>query len=598
MRVRYQWPRSSTMILTIRPLLAILLVLAVARAAQAGVATDELCLNLHGNQQAITSTAGQSRSLNRENDCEPIARDHSDLDPLEDMRKALEVMQSTWFELWVGAWPTSIDWTGAVLNTHVVATLSSLSKALDVTKRSHNQDDLGMNAVSTVENELNLFFAQTTAYYFGENAFALRNEAFDDMLWVFLGWLESVKFINTHSRLHYRPVMEQSKPWHGSQYIDAFAHRARVFYDLASHGWDTKLCGGGMVWNPYKLPYKNAITNQLFITASVSMYLYSPGDKNTSPFMSEDKDEAYAHDPKYLEAAIAGYEWLANSNMTNAQGLYVDGFHIKDWGKNHSIGTGQCDERNEMVFTYNQGVVLSGLRGLWEATGNSTYLGDGHSMVRNTIAATGWLLDRAAAVSHEEWQGLGRAGIIEDICDSNANCDQDAHTFKGIYFHHLTLFCEPLPAEPLVPGKTHVAGKALAMLHRQSCKDYAIWVAHNARAAVSTRDDRGRFGSCWGAGNGYVDRAPMPEGAVDYRNNASELLRPSQLYDNHRESLTDLQLRGASLPVRPIDVPQSHKPNGRPSKQDANDRGRGRTVEAHSGGVAVLHALWELLEQT
>ena len=37
------------------------------------------------------------------------------------------------------------------------------------------------------------------------------------------------------------------------------------------------------MWNPSLGPYKNAVTNELFITASVSMYLYFSGDNDASP---------------------------------------------------------------------------------------------------------------------------------------------------------------------------------------------------------------------------------------------------------------------------------------------------------------------------
>ena len=33
-----------------------------------------------------------------------------------------------------------------------------------------------------------------------------------------------------------------------------------------------------------------------------------------------------------------------------------------------------------------------------------------------------------------------------------------------------------------------------------------------------------------------------------------------------------------------------------PRQQDLNDRGRGRTVETQSGGIAVLRAIWKLVE--
>ena len=84
-----------------------------------------------------------------------------------------------------------------------------------------------------------------------------------------------------------------------------------------------------MLWSPYLEPYKNAITNELFISASISMYLYFPGDDNTSPFSLPNAhataDIPGRHkDPKYLAAAIEGYKWLKSSNMTDCLGLYGD----------------------------------------------------------------------------------------------------------------------------------------------------------------------------------------------------------------------------------------------------------------------------------
>jgi hypothetical protein len=186
------------------------------------------------------------------------------VDPWQDLRQALDVMQTSYFALWRGAWPTAIDWTAAVMNTHIAASLAALSKALDAGTGA-------ADARHHVENELNRYFAQAAAYYFGEDTFAIRNEAFDDMLWVVLAWLEHLRFLRLHSRLH------GHEPWHGVQYIPAFAHRAHVFYDLASRGWDETLCGGGMLWNPALEPYKNSVTNQLWISASVGMFLHFPG---------------------------------------------------------------------------------------------------------------------------------------------------------------------------------------------------------------------------------------------------------------------------------------------------------------------------------
>lgn len=520
--------------------------------------------------------------LAQESENEPrnaSTRTGMELDSLRELRDAMDVMQSTWFELWVGAWPTSIDWTGAVINTHLVASLKTLSDALD------SPAEVQLQTFVDIENELNLYFGQSIAYYFGENTFAIRNEAYDDMLWVVLGWLEAVKFIKSHSRLHSKL---DGRPWHGSQFVDAFAHRSRVFYDISSKGWDTKLCGGGMVWNPSLSPYKNAITNQLYISAAAGMYLYFPGDCNDSPFASGNScggsDPAVAHDPKYLRAAIDGYDWLKNSGMINDQGLYTDGFHIRGWGRNGGIGTGKCDERNEAVYTYNQGVLLSGLRTLWESTGNQTYLEDGHELIRNTIKATGWVLEKDAPPTSESWSGLGRGGIIEDFCDSSQRCNQDGQTFKGIYFHHLSLFCEALPSKPLVPGKSYTAGKDLSALHYNSCQKYSRWVEHNAKAAIENRDTYGIFSGWWAAHLQSTEAVSMPEGAVDYRNNATELETPGWKLPESLGEQTTMDLHNA----------QGSRSGMRQTTETERSQWVQRTIETHSGGVAVLRALWEL----
>ncbi|MCJ1464097.1 hypothetical protein MMC07_002710 [Pseudocyphellaria aurata] len=519
---------------------------------------------------------------------------------------AIEVMQEYYFKVWAGTWPRAIDWTAAVMGTHISATLSSLSEFKGDHSKSKGRHDESRRSLARQnhENLINQYFTQITSFYFGQNAFSLRTQAFDDMLWVVLGWLETVKFINLHSQTGSMTTQDVSDlkghpktaAWYGRQFIPQFAHRARLFYDLAFEGWDTTLCNGGMIWNPYLTPYKNAITNQLFIAASIGMYFDFPGDDNSSPFTTERSTEevhamppAKAHDQKYLDAAIEGYRWLSTSNMTNEQGLYVDGFHIQGWsgGKNGSQGSGKCDVRDEMVYTYNQGVVLSGLRGLWRATGSISYLEDGHELIENVISATGW--QQRHNKDGWNWAGLGRNGVLEEACDSSGTCSQDGHTFKGIFFHHLTIFCAPLPKKRFDRnGQTVPVDDDVARLHRNSCDGYGIWIRHNARAAYLTRDSQGKFGTWWGRPFQQIVRGPeehytsTTEG-TDYRNKGVPM-------DELWRLPIDLALQDEEEHMREADMnmpePVQHW------RSDPNDRGRGRTVETQSGGLAVLRALW------
>ena len=510
---------------------------------------------------------------------------------------ALEVMESHFFEMAVGTWPKSIDWTAAVLGTHVSATLAVMT---EYCTSSSSRSTLPFQDESRDhENLINRYFTQITSFYFGENAFSLRTQAYDDMLWVVLGWLESIKFIERHSSLHYSSDSSDSSDYHNTsqwyalQLIPQYAHRAHVFYKMASRGWDTDLCGGGMVWNPYLAPYKNAITNQLYIAASIGMYLHFPGDCDPSPFsVNSGLPPAKAHDVQYLDNAVKAYKWLQGSGMRNDQGLYVDGFHIKGWrgGKDGSNGTRKCDVRDESVYTYNQGVLLSGLRGLWQATSARVYLQDGHDLVQSVIVATGW--EDRNTERKWRWAGLGRGGVMEEKCDWSGTCSQNSQTFKGIFFHHLTLFCSPLPA-----------GHDDSALHQQSCDSYADWIRHNAMAAYVTRDGIGEFGEWWGRpsprddGEGTDDDIQDMDGpttaGTDYRNEGvpyDEIWRLPEDDDMYRPweygGCKEEQMRSESLSA--IDE--------QPRQRDVNDRGRGRTVETQSGGIAVLRAFWKLVE--
>ncbi|XXH05559.1 hypothetical protein Hte_011991 [Hypoxylon texense] len=569
-----------------------------------------------------------------------------DLDVLVDVLEAMHVMQTAYFAPWLGTWPDAIDWTAAVMGTHVSGATRSISEALYYV----NPERKGLPDWKLKENMVEKYFTQVTAYYFGQDAFAIRNEAYDDILWVVLGWLETIQLLNMHTYLHYRiniaddGTRSQSsvnrglddfftnQTYHGNIWIPAFSHRARIFWDLASKGWDTKLCGGGMIWNPRLLPYKNAITNELFIAASISMYLYFPGDDNASPYYragNTDNPDLHTRieprDAKYLKAAVEGYKWLVDSNMTNSQGLYTDGFHISGYADAGNNNT-KCDQRDNVVLSYNQGVLLTGLRGLWDATGASSYLSDGHRLIQNVIKASGYDLISDAAVDDisrlqpgqlPRWHGLGRAGVMEDPCDASGTCSQDGQTFKGIFFHHLTAFCARLTA-PAPESGTKVDARAFAAVsdsHRNACSAYRGWVRHNAQAALGTRDGDGKFGQWWTAGllgaswagpwpTTADDGVPHETSGTDYRNYGVPN-RPPWRVPPPREASSKAQ--------HPIEAPAAPAGNGArvpmgelkrkrrvgaddAGARDPNTRGRGRTVETQGGGLALLRAYWKIAQ--
>jgi predicted alpha-1,6-mannanase (GH76 family) len=72
-----------------------------------------------------------------------------------------------------------------------------------------------------------------------------------------------------------------------------------------SLGPDDQTCGGGMVWGRWSR-YKNAVTTELWIAASIGMY----------EVLGEER---------MLEAAARGWVWLKKSGMFNDEGLINDG---------------------------------------------------------------------------------------------------------------------------------------------------------------------------------------------------------------------------------------------------------------------------------
>lgn len=132
-------------------------------------------ISIH-SQLTFASTAEQQKPLpwtdprhgTFEND---IATEAVLPDPLEDLRRALDVMQSTWFEVSVGTWPAGIDWTRAVINTHLVSTVGSLSKAL---LRPRGQETLHYEA-KEIEDDINLYFTQNVSLYSGNSSINSRH---------------------------------------------------------------------------------------------------------------------------------------------------------------------------------------------------------------------------------------------------------------------------------------------------------------------------------------------------------------------------------------------------------------------------------------
>jgi hypothetical protein len=301
--------------------------------------------------------------------------------------------------------------------------------------------------------------------------------------------------------------------------------------------------------------------------------------------------------------------------MTNDRGLFIDGLHISGYLDKDNNNT-KCDTRDEMVFTYNQGVLLTGQRGLWDATGISSFLTDGHDLIQNVINATGYDLTSDSPFGYPltieagvlpQWYGLGRLGVMEEYCDASGTCSQDGQTFKGIFFHHLAAFCAPLEA-PTPKSGLQLNGRAFAAIkqaHAEACKSYSGWLEHNVHAAMGTQDRARRFGQWWTAGllsSNWIGPWPtLADDGIDDKPNATDYrnygVPPSETkwHSTPRTEPTPYPIplwddsKQGQLPLRAGQTKQRQA-----VIEDPNNRGRGRTVETQSGGLALLRAYWKI----
>jgi predicted alpha-1,6-mannanase (GH76 family) len=173
-----------------------------------------------------------------------------------------------------------------------------------------------------------------------------------------------------------------------SAYLDA----ARTIFARNLAGWDG-VCGGGMWWST-KRTYKNAITNELFITLAAQLHQRTPGDQ------------------EYLSWALRDWEWLTARALIGPDGLVNDGL------------TADCGNNGGTAWTYNQGVILGGLAALYDITGDRNYLRHGEFIADAALTRL-----------------TGAAGILTEPCElTDDGCNGDGTQFKGIFVRYLHEF--------------------------------------------------------------------------------------------------------------------------------------------------------------
>ncbi|KAJ7725838.1 glycoside hydrolase family 76 protein [Mycena maculata] len=224
----------------------------------------------------------------------------------------------------------------------------------------------------------------------------------------------------------------------------AYQNSALTIYNIIVGQWDDT-CGGGVWWNTAHT-YKNAITNELFLLVSATGAINYPTEAN------------------FLANAQMASTWLLNSGMRNAQGLWNDGL------------TDTCTNNGQTTWTYNQGVIASGLSALYAVTGDTTLLTQAEITLDATISL------------------LTEDDILKESCDDAAAggtvCDADQQIFKGLWTKHLQYYLDRAnDATRTAKYSPFLGSQASAVFHYGTDANNdvgSVWYAPNAGGSIFT----------------------------------------------------------------------------------------------------------------
>jgi len=226
----------------------------------------------------------------------------------------------------------------------------------------------------------------------------------------------------------------------------AYLNSALTIYNIIAGQWDS-VCGGGVWWSTAHT-YKNAITNELFLLTSATGAINFP---NQAPFLAN---------------AQKTWTWLQNSGMRNSNGLWNDGL----------TQDGTCQNNGQTTWTYNQGVIASGLSALYAVTKDTTLL----TQAEITLDATIKL--------------LSTNNILKESCDDAASggpvCNQDQQIFKGIWTKSLQFYLDRAN-DPTRNAKYSgfLGSQSSAVFHfgTDAANDVgSVWYAPNAGGSIFT----------------------------------------------------------------------------------------------------------------
>lgn len=188
--------------------------------------------------------------------------------------------------------------------------------------------------------------------------------------------------------------------------------------------------------------------NELYLTAAAKLANRRPSTPSTG---------------YYYEEAVKAYNWFVNSGLINSQNLINNGLNLKT-----------CQNDGNVVFSYNQGIILSGLAELAWASGDNSYID-----LANTLALAG--IDNLTDDN----------GILHEKCESTSSCNADMQQFKGVFGRNIQFLVNraAIPADTLNTYKTFLQKNADSIWANDNVSNQLglVWSGPTSTATVQTQ---------------------------------------------------------------------------------------------------------------
>lgn len=164
---------------------------------------------------------------------------------------------------------------------------------------------------------------------------------------------------------------------------------AQAVFNLYVSRWDEAHCDGGLRWQIFSLnngyDYKNSISNGCFFNIAARLARYTGNDT-------------------YAEWAGRVYDWQHDIGFIRSDFTVQDGADIGDG----------CQNRDEIKWSYNSGILIHGAAALYNATGEDKW--------KDRLDG---LLDSAEKTFFND------SVVVEQQCEPWATCNTDQRSFKG-----------------------------------------------------------------------------------------------------------------------------------------------------------------------